>query len=248
MKTIRDGRVEKFEGSLGAPVRLYSGDRLEVDAHSRAILGLNSKDEFEVSALSALSLELWNDRDPASPIYLTLLSGGLEVRQPGAKGKAYVVRDGRLYLPGQKASAKPLALTVVKNAPLDLQLTGPGPANAIAPTDFSAPAEEEDAPTSNFGAEPETLANEYIDESIAAKQNLLQKCWFARVKDDPNAKAQMMVQFEISRRGKIKDVRVSESSLDDEALKKCVIQVFERLSFRTFKGPEIALSYPLQFE
>lgn len=107
MKTIRDGRVEKFEGSLGAPVQLFSGDRLEVDAHSRAILGLNSKDEFEVSALSALSLELWNDRDPASPIYLTLLSGGLEVRQAGPKGKAYVVRDGRLYLPGQKASAKP---------------------------------------------------------------------------------------------------------------------------------------------
>lgn len=249
MKTVRDGRVEKFEGSLSSPVRLFSGDRLEVDAHARAILQLTSKDEFEVSALSALSLELWNDRDPTSPIYVTLLSGGLELRQAGTKGKSYVVRDGRLYLPGQKASAKPLALTVLKSAPLDMDLAEPGPTPASPAPDFAeSETKEEETPSTNFGAEPETLANEYIDESISAKQSLLQKCWFNRVKDDPNAKAQMMVQFEISRRGKVKDVRVSESSLDDENLKKCVVQVFERLSFRSFRGPEIALTYPLQFE
>lgn len=250
MKSIRDGKVEKHESPLSVPVPVFSGDRLEVDARSKANLRLNSKDEFELSALSAVSLQLWSDRDANSPIYLSLMSGELELRQAGTKGKAYVVREGRLYLPGQKASAKPLALTVLKNAPLDMDLAEPGPAPASPSTDLSETpeAKEEETPSASFGSEPETLANEYIDETIASRQNLLQKCWLARVKDDPNAKAQMVIQFEISRRGKVKDPRISESSLDDDTLKKCVIQVFERLSFRSFKGPEIALSYPLQFE
>lgn len=244
MKTVRDGRVEQYERALAAPLPVHSGDRIEVDAKSRALLVVNSQDEFDLGPLTAVSLLLWNERDPDSAIYLNVLSGDPELRKAGPKGKAYVVRDGRLYLPGQKAVDKPLALTVLRNAPIDMQL-----ADEDTPAgDFETDRGDEDLTPTEFGAEPETLSNEYIDEIISARQGLLQKCWLAQVRGNPNAKAQMTVQFEISRRGKVKDVRVADSSVDDETLKNCVIQVFERLTFRSFKGSEIALSYPLQFE
>ncbi len=249
MKTVRDGRVEIFEGALSAPLMVNSGDRLEIDAKSRAVVVLNSQDELQLGPLTAASLQLWNERDVNSAVYVNLLSGTSELRKAGKKGQAYIVRDGRLYLPGQKATGKPLALTVLKTAPLDLQFAEDSERGNTA-TEFDAETSlaEEPAPPGEFGAEPDTLSNEYIDESISSRQNLLQKCWMARVRENPNMKVQMTVQFEISRRGKVKEVKVADSSVNDETLKNCVSQVFERLTFRSFKGSEIALSYPIQFE
>jgi hypothetical protein len=248
MKTVRDGRVERFEGKLDTPLNVHSGDRIEVDAKSHALLVLNSQDELQLQPFTTAALQLWNERDPNSAIYMTLLSGEAELRKPGVKGKAYVVRDGRLYLPGQNAAKKEMALTVLKNAPLDMQL---GEETDTPPTensgDVQATGLETETPAA-FGAEPETLSNEYIDETISSRQGLLQKCWLARVRENPTAKIKMTVQFEINRRGKVREVRVADSSVDDDTLKNCVSQVFERLSFRTFKGSEIALSYPIQFE
>jgi len=245
MKTVRDGRVEQFEGSLSGPLNVHSGDRIEIDSKSQALLVLNSQDELQLGPLTAAALLLWNERDPNSAIYVNLLSGNSELRKAGVKGKAYVVRDGRLYLPGQKASNKPLALTVLKNAPLDMQL---GDEDTPTPEFDAEAALDEPLTPAEFGAEPETLSNEYIDETITARQGLLQKCWLAQVRSNPNLKVNMTVQFEISRRGKVKEVRVADSSSHDDTLKNCVSQVFERLTFRSFKGSEIALSYPLQFE
>lgn len=249
MKTVRDGRVEAFE-TLEKPLPVHSGDRIEVDAKSRAVLVLNSQDELQLTPLTAAALQLWNERDPNSAVYLTLLSGEAELKKPGVKGKAYIVRDGRLYLPGQAPSNKAMALTVLRNAPLDMQL---GEETDAPPTEnagevAAAASGLEEEPKSEFGAEPETLSNEYIDETISSRQGLLQKCWLARVRANPDAKVKMTVQFEISRRGKVREVRVADSTVDDETLKNCVSQVFERLAFRTFKGSEIALSYPIQFE
>lgn len=248
VKLVQDGRVEMLSTPISAPIHIFSGDRLEVDQKSRALVVLNSKDEFEFGALSAASFQLWDERDVNSPIYVTILSGDIELHKAGVKGKAYVVREGRLYLPGQKVTKKPLALTVLKNAPLDMGLADDGQSAPPADFDPEAALAEEPPPESSFGVEPETLSNEYIDETIGAKQSLLQKCWIARVKESPDSKVQMNVQFEISRRGKVRDVKVIESSVDDESLKNCVVQVFERLNFRSFKGAEISLSYPLQFE
>lgn len=250
-KTVRDGRVKEFT-SLPQPLPVHSGDRIEVDDNSRVVLILNSQDEIQLGPLSAAAVQLWNERDPGSPIYLTLLGGETELRKAGVKGKAYIVRDGRLYLPGQKAINKAMALTVLRNAPLEMQLADEGlkenPANTAPDFSTDNPESEVEPDLKDLGAEPETLSNELIDEMIASRQQQLQKCWLSSVKDDLNRKANLIVQFTISRRGKVRDVKIADSSTDDQDLKNCVVTVFERLSFRSFKGPEISLSYPIQFE
>lgn len=249
-KTVRDGRVEEHK-NLSAPIPIYSGDRIEVDAKSNAVLILNSQDELLLQPLTAAAVQLWNERDPGSAIYVNLIFGDSELRKAGVKGKAYIVREGRLYLPGQKALQKPLALTVLKNAPLEMQLADEGMRENTANTapDFDAETALTDEPEpKDFGTEPQTLSNELIDETITAKQSLLQKCWLSRVKDSPNLKANLVVQFEINRRGKVKEVKIADASVNDAELNKCVTTVFERLQFRPFKGSEISLSYPIQFE
>ncbi|MBX3023204.1 MAG: AgmX/PglI C-terminal domain-containing protein [Bdellovibrionales bacterium] len=244
LKRIHEGDVQEIKGPLGQPLDLNDGDRLETNDKSHALLILNSQDELELEALSSVSLQLWNAKDANSALYLNVLSGDITLVKPGVRGRAYVVREGRLYLPGQKATKKPMALTVLRSAPLDMQLAQNS--KESTPTED---LEGEDAPPPDAGGlEPETLSNEYIDEMIVSRQSQFQKCWLSRLKDRPGLKGQMVVQFEISRRGKVREVKIADSAVDDEALQKCVITVFERLYFRTFKGSEISLSYPLNFE
>ena len=89
-------------------------------SENKAIFILNSKDEFQVGSGGVLHFQLWNSRDASSPIYINHSLGALKLITPGVKGKAFVVHDGRLYLPGQEPVEKAMALTVLKSAPLDL--------------------------------------------------------------------------------------------------------------------------------
>jgi TonB family protein len=248
------GRIARVEGSvrrihgatietISSPVELRDGDRVQTSANSKAEIVLNSQDEMELGPSSAVEFQLWNPKDSGSPIYMNSMLGTLTAQKPGVRGKAYLVKEGRLYLPGQKPLEKAMALTVLRNAPLDLHL-----AQSERPSDFEVDTEEQATPPAGLLAEPETLSNEYIDETILGHQSLLQKCWLTRLKDAPTLKGQIVVQFEISRRGKVKEMRVADSSLNDEVLQKCVMSVIERIAFRPYKGSEISLSYPINFE
>jgi hypothetical protein len=241
-------RARRGPSPLPQPLDLRDGDQLQSSVQSKAIFILNSRDEFELPAGALVQFQLWNSRDANSAVYLTSIVGQLNLRQPGVQGKSYVVKDGRLYLPGQKPQQKPMALTVLKAAPLDLQLNEKPKVDGVRPVEdfendnLSTP---EDA---SSRVEPHTLSNEMIDETIVENQGHLQKCWLSRLKDAPNLKGQLVIQFEITKRGKVKDARVAETTLEDETLQKCVLAVMERISFRSYNGSEISLSYPIKFE
>lgn len=242
-KCVHEGRVIRFKGPLSTPLELFSGDRLETDKNSDATIVLNSQEEMRLQPLTAVNLQLWNEKNPGSAVYLTVLAGDVDQVKAGARGRTYVVRSGRLYLPGQKTSKKAIALTVLKSAPLDMELADP----QFASDEQDSMAEQSQEPTDS-SLEPETLSNEYIGGVIALREAYFQKCWLSRLKDNPNLKGQLTVQLEISSRGKVKSAKVSDSELHDSELENCVISVMERLSFRSFRGSEIQVSYPITFE
>ncbi len=228
------------------PFEFRDGDRIQTSIESKAIFILNSEDEFELGQGGVVQFQLWNPKDPASPIYVQHLLGKLDVHRTGVKGKVYIVKDGRLYLPGQKPVEKAMALTVLRSAPLDMTLAeNAGDTAEFQPGDSKEPA---DTPPLANANDPETLSNEYIDEMILSRSAQLQKCWLGRLKDMPNLKGQIVLQFEITKRGRVKDLRVSEQTVNDDPLQKCVMSVVERIAFRQFKGAEISLTYPIKFE
>lgn len=159
------------------------------------------------------------------------------------------------FFPGQRAEDKPPSLTISRNDAKDLHLSGSDEAPAASSTtaefetDTVQPATGEAGKTdAGLVSQPETLSNEYIDQVIVSRQPQLQKCWLSRLKVKPKLKGQIALQFEISRRGKVHDVKVADHTVDDNELQKCVMTVIERIPFRGFKGPEISLTYPITFE
>ena len=248
---VSGATIENLTAPIERAIELRDGDHFETNAAGEATLVLNSQDELTVRPSSAISVELWNERDANSPIYVHVLAGDVVPKRSGVRGRAFVVRDGRLYLtnqrPGEKrprllitrdANAPSLdAANAPKAAPDDLA-DATDPARSTA--DGTEPAARKD--------DPATLANEYVEEVIASRQQQFQKCWLSRLKDKPGLKGVLTVQFEINRRGKVRDIKVTDSSLNDDQLGSCVATVVERLPFRSFTGPEISISYPITFE
>ncbi len=249
VRRIHGANIDLISSPLPIPLDLRDGDRLQTSVASKAEVVLNSADEFEVSAGSDLQLVLWNPNDANSPVYIQSRLGTLIFQKPGVHGKAYLVKDGKLYVPGQKPLQKPMALTVLRNAPLDMHLATDG-ASTTPPgeTTPDTTTGENLLPPATANADPETLSNEYIDDTIVSRQDQLQKCWLTHLREGDSAKGQIVMQFEIGKRGKPKDVRVSESSFHDENLQNCVTDVIDRIGFRSFTGAEVSISYPINFE
>ena len=237
-KRTRDGVVE----SLTELKELRDGDRIETARNAQLRIQISSQDEFELGPMSAVGLQLWNALDSQSPVYLTVLNGDLRLAKAGVRGRAFVVREGRLYLTQQKAEAKTFGLNVTSRELKSLHL------ESIDNESLSPEAPAPDLSAGTLASEPETLSNDYIDQMIVDRQGALQKCWISRLKYRPNAKAHLTLQLEINRRGKVRDLKVTERTLADPELERCVLGVIERIPFRGFKGPEISLTYPLRFE
>lgn len=244
-KVISGNRERQIVGPLSEPTLFADGDRLEVSENATASLILNSQDEFMARPSTSIMFQLWNPLDGQSPIYVTVLSGQLDLQKAGVRGRAYLVKNGRLYMPGQEIQPPRTSLTI-NHKEIDLELSENQLTEDAEPLETQVEVEPGmDRPN---GIEPETLSNEYIDESIGRKQLQLQKCWLSRIKNSPIQKGKLVVQFEINRRGKVKDPKIIDSEFKDETLHNCIIGVIERINFRSFKGPEISLSYPIQLE
>jgi TonB family protein len=226
---------------------VVDSDRVETGGDGAATIALKTLDELKLGAHAAVSFEVWDERDPNSPVYVHVLHGEVESKAGGVRGRAYLVREGRLYAPGQKPGVKqpPLLITRSTAGRDEAKTAAPSPAlpeSTATRDDLDTPA------TATTARDPETLANEYVEEMISSRGSLLQKCWLSRLKDKPKLKGKLTVQFEINRRGKVREASIVDSSLNDEQLGQCVATVIERIPFRGFTGPEISIAYPISFE
>ena len=74
------------------------------------------------------------------------------------------------------------------------------------------------------------------------------KCQTHAIRQNKKSKGQLLIGISIESRGKMKDVQILASDIQNEELLSCVKTVLERTHFRAFQGAEIIRSYPLVFE
>ncbi len=241
----RDGEFIKLHGEMSS-IPLFSRDRIQTKSDAGLVLALNSQDEIEIAPNSEFQIQLWNETEKNSPLLVDWLAGPpIKILRQGVPGQAYLIYSEKLYRLGPISTPKPLALTVLRNMDTDLSLANSNVAEEQTDSESEKSSDEESAPTT---AALFTLSNEYIDEVIAAKQALFQRCWIPRLRENPKLKGSMVLQIEISKRGEVKQVQTIDSSLNDPELERCVSSVIERIRFRPFSGPEISVSYPIYFE
>lgn len=92
------------------------------------------------------------------------------------------------------------------------------------------------------------LTNDEIEHTLDARQNQFQRCWTQRLKEKPGITGKVLLQFEISSRGKVSGAKIADSDIADESMLHCLVSVLERVTFREFRGAAISLTFPISFE
>jgi len=112
----------------------------------------------------------------------------------------------------------------------------------------ATPVEEPHLPPPKTNSKNGALTNQEIEDTVESRQNLFQRCWTQRLRETPSLTGKALLQFEITPRGKVQEVQVVESTLNDDLMLRCLVSVLERISFREFDGGSVTLTFPLSFE
>lgn len=248
--TQAEGRVEisRYHTSHSSPlpqgkkleISLYNLDTIQTRLASKTRVHFLDGYELEFSPKSLFIVEQWNPEENTGPIYMNVLAGDYKVIKKGRPGSLYIVRNGQIFDPSRKPKKNRRTLSLVIRAQVEHQAL-----NTEKPTPSPSPAEK---PAPQQTALIQTLTNEYIDETIAKNRDQFVKCQQYAVRENKASKGQILVGISIEPIGKMKDVRVLASDIDNPELHDCVSKVLNRTNFRSFTGSEIVRSYPLIFE
>ncbi len=108
------------------------------------------------------------------------------------------------------------------------------------------------APAQNMADETKTHSQGLTDVDVTTTINnhrsSFYKCYTQLLQKDPTAKGQSSVHFTIENSGKMSNVEISASDINDNDFKKCLVEVLKRIEFPPFQGPVVSTTFPLSFE
>lgn len=261
------GHLQKVEGKVSwrdlgqsqfsevsAQADLMNLGSLQVQTRGRAELTFNSGYEIALPERSLVVFELHDPSDSKSPVYLHVLSGRPELLKEGKPGSLYILIDNQLLDPkgvgtltAREMVISPLLVEGATAAATE-NLTPTLSATAATATPSLAASGAPTATANDTDPNTGTLSNDYIDEVIAQQAEQFQRCQANALRLHGEAKGKMLIGLTISPQGKIEEARVLTTNIQDEAMHKCVVQVFDRVKMKPFVGAPIVRSYPLNFE
>jgi hypothetical protein len=227
----------------GQDVEIHHMDLLQTHAEASAVVKLPSGYELKLKPDSKLLFEAWSS-EARAPTYLHVLAGSYEMLRAGQRGQVFVQQNRKLIYPEGNVFRANYELAI--KAP---EYSLPGAASK----NNEEEGEEEPKTTapqkeSSSTEIPETLSNDEIDQVLANQRLQFERCQTNALRENLPAQGKILVGISVANTGKVQEVRTLSSDLNNPSLQNCILSVFERVQFRTFKGPTIQRSYPLVFD
>ncbi len=249
-------------GGLNRP--LLQGQLLETGPRSWAQLEVRSG-RIELGEYAQARFELWNPADPQSPLHIVVHRGDFRVLEEPKAGEVFVIQGGRLSAlnrafveslqdpaPQRRLEMDPgQEFRSITISSLDDQDSLSEAAEDLAHGEGAEDPEGDIEETSDETLERlgiRSLSNNYIDQVIAQQRRQFQRCQANNLRDNLPARGELVMGIRISPRGQVEEVKVLRNTVGDQTMVNCVSSVMERLRFRSFDGPPIERSYPLNFE
>lgn len=247
VSVLHRGKLAAETGLTGQP--LHHRDRVVVDRRGVLSLSFDSGYEIEILPQSEFVIELWSETHSSSPIYINMVQGDYRVISNGILGQLYMVMNRQIFVPSRRPKTPPLPLVISQTTgspSSDVKTETspePEPIKGSFVEDLATEDQIKDVP-----ATLDTLSDKYISEVIAAQREAFSRCQANAVRDNRNAKGNLLFGVTIDPRGVIEDVKVLQSDIDNPELVECARMVFTRARFPSFSGPPIKRSFPLNYE
>jgi hypothetical protein len=185
--------------------------------------------------------ELWSAQNPAGPIILHLQGGTIQVEREGTPGQLYVVRGTEMTDPRGAARDRLRGIAISPLLLAGKNGTEPPPTETAEP---QAPLDRHSETDPDNG----TLSNDYLDQRILQEKAQFQRCQSNSLRDATAIKGQLMIGLTINPDGRIAEARIVTTTIQNENLEKCILEIFKRIRFKSFHGSPIVRGYPLNFE
>ena len=235
--------VKKYRQKEYMPLKqgeaVYNYDRIQVVDKSNLILSFPSGYLLQFSENSEFILELWDYQKPQLPTYIYLNYGQHKMLKKGKAGTLYIIKNNKQFIPEQ---------TIPPQVPLEVLPPGVEVSDTRSKTDSLPNIPKPPKTPPRLRQDPNKLSNEYIEKVVRQQRSLFEDCLANGLRDDGVASGDILVGFSILPSGKTADVKAISNQLTSKKLKNCVLNVFQRIRFRSFQGKPIDFSYPINFK
>jgi TonB family protein len=133
--------------------------------------------------------------------------------------------------------------TVVLVKPGD-QAAAAGPASAEPPSPGSGAAPPSKAPPPKSDAKTQVA----IRKVVQAHQREIQFCYEQALRKDPGLAGRVAVAWTVGRSGEVSDAKVSQTSLGNAGVERCIVERVRRWKFPELQGRVVSVSFPWVFQ
>lgn len=92
------------------------------------------------------------------------------------------------------------------------------------------------------------LSGQQIQDTLNAHKNDFYRCYTKLLQKTPGVSGQSNISFTIDPSGRVVSPSVSSSSLSDKSFQACLVEVIQRINFKSFSGDSISTVFPIKFE
>ena len=119
----------------------------------------------------------------------------------------------------------------------------------------SAPAPAEEAPPSMGGAPPQPSAPAAAGPDLSDKKKSIgyisgqiKSCYNEELPENPTLEGEIKIGFDINENGKVENVTIVSSTMDNQDLEACVIELIGKIAFAPPEGGgTVHVVYPFKF-
>ena len=216
---LRKGFTEKEPVIRRVP--LYNLNSIETDETGEALVSFDSGYQLRVFNNALLTLEKIDD---AESFYVVVIvkNGDVRIDNFGREGQLFISKNG------DRISASDYNGSLLARTPT----VTPSPVDTM-----SSPIPDDQG-----------LSEDEIATGIQKYRTSFFKCYTQLLQKEPTSKGKVSLSFTVENNGKMSVTEVTASELPNAEFKKCLIDVLNRVEFRSFKGPAISTLFPLKFE
>ncbi len=219
------------------PENLYNNSELKTFTGSKSQLSFENGWVVDLNENSHAKFQVWNVDDQKKYL-LHILKGSYELISKGTEKGLLVLYKNNFYTPGADLINKQsIAMEIIAN-----NITN----SENSKKENNKTTTEDDKPEKSFTKEE--ISSRYIEASILKKRHLFEKCLANRIRENNIVNGRLLVGFNVTELGAVRDVNIIENKTQDKKIESCLIDVFASIKIRNYNGPKTFFAFPVDFK
>ncbi len=225
-----------FSTTPNYPENLFNNSSVTTLNGAKTQIGFENGWIIDLLDNSQAKFQVWNIDDQKKYL-LHIIYGNYELISKGDEQGLIILHKNTFYSPGAKfINKKSIAMSIYAN-----KISTPDSINQIE-------VKPEETPAKQKGLSQHEISTRYIETSIFKKRHLFEKCLANRIRENNIISGRLLVGFNVTELGVLKDINIIENKTQDTKIEACISDVFTQIKIRNYNGPKTFFAFPVDFK